>query len=168
MLVLADKYEVLAAAAVANVKIPIADNAGPGAVKIVEDGTVPDTPFETGRVSKEAGERTLHQLKRAVAMVNCDEADAVVFMPLNKTSLHLAGMHEEDELRWFAKHFNHEGTTSEINILPGLWTARVTSHVGIKDVAARVTKSAVLNAIELLNSLLSVEWPQLPSLCPMC
>ena len=154
MLVLADTSEVLAAAAVANVTIPIAENVGPGAVRIVEDGTAPNTPFEIGRISKEAGERTLHRLSRAVAMVKRDKADAIVFTPLNKTSLHLAGMHEEDELRWFAKCFNHEGTTSEINILPGLWTARVTSHVGIKDVSARVTKSAVLNAIELLHTLL--------------
>ena len=87
-------------------------------------------------------------------MVKRDEADAIVFTPLNKTPLHLAGMHEEDELRWFPKCFNHEGTTSEINIVPGLWTARVTSHVGIKDISARFTKSAVLNAIELLDTLL--------------
>lgn len=154
LLVLADRCEVEAAASVANVTIPISEVAGPESVKVLDDGTAPTISIGRGKVSKEAGERTFHQLKRAVAMVNRDEADAIVFTPLNKTSLHMAGMHEEDELRWFAKHLNHDGTTSEVNIIPGLWTARVTSHVAIKDVSSRISKSTVFDAVELLNNLL--------------
>ncbi|KAJ5818576.1 hypothetical protein N7474_004167 [Penicillium riverlandense] len=154
LLVLADRCEIEAAASVANVTIPISEVAGPESVKVLDDGTAPTISIERGKVSQEAGERTLHQLKRAVAMVNRDEADAIVFTPLNKTSLHMAGMHEEDELRWFAMHLNHEGPTSEVNIIPGLWTARVTSHVAIKDVSSRISKSAVFSAINLLNTLL--------------
>jgi len=51
-------------------------------------------------------------------------------------------------------HLNHKGFTSEINIIPGLWTARVTSHIGIKDVSARISQNGVHHAIELLNNLL--------------
>ncbi|KAJ5712249.1 hypothetical protein N7493_008717 [Penicillium malachiteum] len=148
LIVLADRREVEAAALTANVSVP--DD-----IRILDDGTAPLTPIERGKISKEAGERTLHQLKRAVALVNQGEADAIVFTPLNKTSLHMAGMHEEDELRWFAMHLNHKGTTSEVNIIPGLWTARVTSHVAIKDVSARISESSVYNAIALLHKLLS-------------
>jgi 4-hydroxythreonine-4-phosphate dehydrogenase len=104
--------------------------------------------------SEAAGARVLHQLRRAVALVNDGEADAIVFAPLNKTSLHLAGMKHEDELRWFADELGYTGTTSELNILDGLWTARVTSHVGIEDVAALVTQERVVAAIELLNGVL--------------
>lgn len=147
LLVLADRSEVEAAAKTANVTVP-------EDLTILDDGTAPLTPIEMGKISKEAGERTLHQLKRAVALVNQGEADAIVFTPLNKTSLHMAGMHEEDELRWFAMHLNHDGFTSEVNILPGLWTSRVTSHVGIKDVSSRVSRAGVSGAIELLHQLL--------------
>ncbi|KAJ5625735.1 hypothetical protein N7510_002044 [Penicillium lagena] len=155
LLVLSDRSEVEAAASVANVTIPISEVAGPESVKVLDDGTAPIISIERGKVSKEAGQRTFHQLKRAVAMVNRDEADAIVFTPLNKTSLHMAGMHEEDELRWFAMQLNHEGATSEVNIIPGLWTARVTSHVAIKDVSSRISKSTVFNAVDLLNNLLT-------------
>jgi 4-hydroxy-L-threonine phosphate dehydrogenase PdxA len=154
--VLADLAEVKAAAFVAGVTIPISDVAGPNGVKVLDDGSTPTTPIQVGEVSKEAGERALYQLKRAVAMANKGEVDAIVFTPLNKTSLHMAGMQEEDELRWFAKYLKHYGVTSEINIIDGLWTARVTSHVGIKDVAAIITARAVTGAIELLNVLLYV------------
>lgn len=51
-------------------------------------------------------------------------------------------------------HLNHTGFTSEINIIPGLWTARVTSHIGIKDVSSRISQNGVHHAIELLNDLL--------------
>ena len=55
MQVLADSSEVLAAAAVANVTMPIADNAGLGAVRIVEDGTAPNTPFESEESQRKPG-----------------------------------------------------------------------------------------------------------------
>jgi 4-hydroxy-L-threonine phosphate dehydrogenase PdxA len=161
--VLADRSEVDAAAAIAGVEIPIADEPSADAVTVLDDGTA-TVVIPPKQVSKEAGERTLHQLRRAIAMANAGEVGAIVFTPLNKTSLHLGGMHEEDELRWFAKELHHDGVTSEINIIPGMWTARVTSHIGIKDVAARITRTGVTDAIRLLNDLLhdsGVEKPRL-------
>jgi 4-hydroxy-L-threonine phosphate dehydrogenase PdxA len=152
--VLADRSEVDAAAAVAGVEIPIADEPSADAVAVLDDHSAPTTPIPPKQVSKEAGERVLHQLRRAIAMANAGEIGAIVFTPLNKTSLHLGGMHEEDELRWFAKELHHNGVTSEINIIPGMWTARVTSHIGIKDVASRITRKGVTDAIRLLHDLL--------------
>lgn len=95
----------------------------------------------------------MHQLQRGLDMAQAGKIDAIVFGPLNKTSLKLAGMAEEDELRWFAKQLNFTGTTSEINIAGPLWTGRVTSHVGLEKVAAMITKQSTINAIELLNQL---------------
>lgn len=162
--VLADRAEVDAAAAVAGVSFPIADEPSADAVAVLDDHSAPSEPIPAKQVSKEAGERALHQLRRAIAMANAGEVGAIVFTPLNKTSLHLGGMHEEDELRWFAKELHHDGVTSEINIIPGMWTARVTSHIGIRDVAARITRQGVTDAIRLLNDLLrdsGVEKPRL-------
>ncbi|GFZ51171.1 hypothetical protein JCM24511_08929 [Saitozyma sp. JCM 24511] len=153
--VLADVSEVQAAAAIAGVTVAISDRPGPDFVAVLDDHSAPSVPIPRGVVSREAGERTLHQLKRAVAMANDGLVGAIVFLPLNKTSLHLGGMHEEDELRWFAKELSYDGFTSEINIIEGLWTARVTSHVGIKDVASRIKASTVTDTIGLLNTLLS-------------
>ena len=150
--VLADLSEVHRAASLANVSIPIIATAGPTGVQVLDDHTAPLTPIEVGKVSKAAGERVMHQLTRGVELANAGKIDAIFFTPLNKTSCHLAGMHEEDELRWFAKALKYDGVTSEINITTGLWTSRVTSHIGIKDVASRVTKQGVFDAIELLHT----------------
>jgi 4-hydroxythreonine-4-phosphate dehydrogenase len=97
----------------------------------------------------------MHQLRRAVALANEGKVEAILFTPLNKTSLKLGGMNEEDELRWFAKELNYTGTTSELNVLPGLWTARVTSHIPISEVAERITPENVTAAIRLLHGVLS-------------
>jgi Pyridoxal phosphate biosynthesis protein len=152
--VLADRSEVDAAAAIAGVEIPFSEVPRPGYATLLDDQSAPAEPIPPRQVSRQAGERTMHQLRRAVALANDGTVGAIVFTPLNKTSLHLGGMHEEDELRWFAKELGYEGTTSEINIIEGLWTARVTSHIGIRDVAERVTATGVTAAIELLNDLL--------------
>ncbi len=154
ILVLADRSELDAAAAVVGVEIPLSDEPRPGYATLLDDGSAPTTPIPPKQVSEEAGARALHQLRRAIALANAGEVGAIVFTPLNKTSLHLAGMNEEDELRWFAKELHYDGVTSEINIIPGMWTARVTSHIGIRDVASRVTTQGVTDAIRLLNDLL--------------
>ena len=152
--ILADVSEVASAAQVAGVTIPISDTPRVGYAVVLDDGTAPAVPIEIKKVSLEAGQRVKHQLHRALALANSGDVDAIVFAPLNKTSLHLAGMHEEDELRWFAKELGHTGVTSELNVLPGLFTARVTSHIPISEVAAKIKTPAVLAAIQLLDSVL--------------
>jgi 4-hydroxy-L-threonine phosphate dehydrogenase PdxA len=155
LIVVADKSEVEAAAAGANVILPpFTEKPGPDSISIFEDGSAPSVPIPRGVASKEAGERSMHQLRRAISLANNGEADAIVFTPLNKTSLHWAGMDEIDQLRWFATHLKYGGPTSEINISPTLWTSRVTSHVALKDVSSHITKQGVIDSIRLLNTLL--------------
>lgn len=124
-------------------------------IQILNDNTAAQySPSITrGEVSKSSGARCIYQLKRALKMVQAGEIDGIVFAPLNKSSLKLAGMTEEDELRWFANQLGFRGTTSEINIAGPLWTARVTSHVGLEQVSGRINKESTLGAIELLHRL---------------
>ncbi|KAL5337702.1 hypothetical protein BJX70DRAFT_409038 [Aspergillus crustosus] len=127
--------------------------AGAHGIQILDDNSAAQYSTTRGEVSQTSGARSIHQLKRALKLVQAGEIDAIVFAPLNKSSLKLAGMTEEDELRWFANQLEFKGVTSEINIAGQLWTARVTSHIGVEDVAARITKDSTLKAIELLHRL---------------
>ncbi len=152
--VLADAEELAAAATVAGVEIPLADTPSAGFATILDDNSAPAAPIPPQQVSVEAGARAIHQLTRALAMANAGEVDAIVFTPLNKTSLKLAGMNHEDELRWFAHELGYDGVTSELNVLAELTTARVTSHIPLSEVAANITTPRVTAAIELLNQTL--------------
>lgn len=154
--ILADHSELKAAQlAAGGVEVSLSSTAGPEGAQLLDDNTAPagDAQIPLAQVTTAAGERTMHQLRRAVRLAKTGQVDAIVFAPLNKSSLKLAGMCEEDELRWFAKQLEFPGTTSEINISGDLWTARVTSHVGVEKVAGLVTRESTLKAIELLHRL---------------
>lgn len=155
VVVLADECEFQSALADAgNPTVAVSTGAaGPHGVQILGDDTAAQYPAVRGEVCEASGARCIYQLKRGLKMVKANEIDAIVFAPMNKSSLKLAGMTEEDELRWFAKQLEFTGTTSEINIAGPLWTARVTSHIGVEEVAARITKESTLKAIELLQRL---------------
>jgi 4-hydroxythreonine-4-phosphate dehydrogenase len=84
-------------------------------------------------------------------MVQDGEADALCFAPLNKGAMRLGGMHQEDEMRWFAQELSHTGTCGEFNVLGNLWTGRVTSHVALREVAGLLTPAGVAGAIGMLT-----------------
>ena len=155
IVILADHSELETAILDAGgVTFPVSDRpAGLDNIQILDDGTASKYPFTRSEVSERSGARCIYQLKRALKMVQAGEIDAIVFAPLNKSSLKKAGMTEEDELRWFANQLNYKGRTSEINIAGPLWTGRVTSHIGIEEVAQHITKDNTLQAIELLHRL---------------
>lgn len=161
--VLASVTELSAIADEAGVSVSVAEQPSSEAVAVV-GSRFSDREVPRGRISREAGERALADLTDALAMFQRGEVDGIMFTPLNKSALHLAGMHEEDELRWFAKSLEYSGTTSELNFVPGLTTSRVTSHVSIKEVAGLINARGVVESIRLLNSVVQgtgVERPRL-------
>ena len=153
--VLADAAEIDDAARRAGVAVPLAAKPSEAAAALLDDASAPDRAIEIGVVSQAAGARALHQLRRALALVRDGRVDAIVFSPLNKASAHLGGMRQEDELRWFAGEFGVTGVTSELNVVDRLWTARVTSHISIAQVPARITVERTVGTIGLLHSMLS-------------
>lgn len=113
-----------------------------------------DATFEPGVAGADNGRFMLDALKLGIDLVQAGRADALCFGPLNKSALRKGGMVEEDEMRWFAKLLDHAGTCGELNVLDTLWTARVTSHMPLKDVSAHLTPAAVADAIRMLTTAL--------------
>ncbi len=117
-------------------------------------------PFDTidaadvtpGEATRKGGLSILACLDRALEMAAGGEVDGIMFLPFNKAAMHMADLGHEDEIRWMAKWWgeraNHVG---EINIMAGLWTSRVTSHVPLKDVASLMSGEAIFEAIRLLD-----------------
>ena len=117
---------------------------------LLEFETSRTTEFRAGECNEASGRYTMQTLQIALDAVTQDLADAIVFAPLNKHALHLAGMHTPDEMHWFAERLNFTGAISEFNVLDGLWTSRVTSHIAHKDVAVQLTIPRIEQAITLL------------------
>jgi 4-hydroxythreonine-4-phosphate dehydrogenase len=107
-----------------------------------------------GRVGADSGRYCLETLSVALDLTRRGVTDALVFGPLNKHALHMAGMQTSDELHWFAERLGHHGPVCEFNVLDGLWTSRVTSHIALKEVPALITREGVLQAIGLIHGTL--------------
>ena len=107
--------------------------------------------FERGASTAIGGRYCLDTLKMALQAYAKGLVDAILFAPLNKHSLHMAGMKSNDEMQWFVEQLGFDGPVCEFNVLDGLWTSRVTSHIALKDVPARITPAGVTRGIELIN-----------------
>jgi 4-hydroxy-L-threonine phosphate dehydrogenase PdxA len=110
--------------------------------------------FAPGQAQADNGRYMLQGLAAGVDLVLSGRADAFCFAPLNKSALRAGGMHQEDELRWFAEYLDFTGECGELNVLRNLWTARVTSHVALRDVSDLLSPQKVANAIRMIGEAL--------------
>jgi len=110
--------------------------------------------FAPGVAQADNGRFMLQALAEGVDLVRSGAADAFCFAPLNKGALRMGGMHQEDELRWFSEYLGFDGECGELNVLRNLWTARVTSHVALRDVSALLSPTKVANAIRMITEAL--------------
>src|SRR5689334_21736467 len=103
------------------------------------------------QASRIAGEYTLGALRAGIAALQSRAIDAFVYAPLNKHAMKLAGLPHDHALHLFAELLGHTGPLSEINGCGRLWTARVTSHVPLRDVARLVTVDKIREVGRLLH-----------------
>jgi 4-hydroxythreonine-4-phosphate dehydrogenase len=104
-----------------------------------------------GECSQAAGAVALQALATATTLAREGAVQGIVFAPLNKHSLRLAGMQEEDELRFMQGLLGVHSFTCEFNITDGLWTSRVTSHVPLREVADLITQESVRDAVHIID-----------------
>ncbi|HEX7892525.1 MAG TPA: 4-hydroxythreonine-4-phosphate dehydrogenase PdxA [Ramlibacter sp.] len=107
-----------------------------------------------GECSVPAGQAVLQALTVATELAKHGAVQGILFAPLNKHSLRLAGMDEEDELRFMQQRFEVPGFTCEFNITDQLWTSRVTSHVPLREVADLITQESVGEAVHIIDKAL--------------
>lgn len=104
-----------------------------------------------GELTKPSGDFAMANFRHALALANAGAVDAVTFSPFNKASMRLSHPAYEDEVVFMNEFLGFKGTASEFNILPGLWNARVTSHVPISGVAALIKKDTILRSLKLTH-----------------
>ena len=75
---------------------------------------------------------------------------------MNKTSLKLGGNQYSDELQLIAHKLKIKNFCCEFNVLDNFWTARVTSHIPIKEVAQNITKENIMKLIKLIDKVMKL------------
>ena len=107
--------------------------------------------YKLSECSKESGESVLSALNLALELAKENKIHAINFGPFNKTSLKLGGNKYSDELHLMAEKLEVKNFFCEFNVIDNFWTARVTSHIPIKEVPDHVKKEKIIKPIKLIN-----------------
>ncbi|MEE9249645.1 MAG: 4-hydroxythreonine-4-phosphate dehydrogenase PdxA [Alphaproteobacteria bacterium] len=107
--------------------------------------------FRPGEVWSGAGAHVLELLRLSADSAASREVDAVVYAPLNKQAMMEGGLDREDEMMFLADYLDCKQYVCELNTIDGLWTSRVTSHIPLSEVAARITVEAIGDAVAILH-----------------
>jgi 4-hydroxythreonine-4-phosphate dehydrogenase len=113
--------------------------------------TVQPTQVHRARAEAAGGASVLAVLNRCLAAARAGHIDAICFAPLNKYAMKLGGLKHEDELHYFAAYLGVTSYFCEFNTLDSLWTARVSSHVPLKDAASYLTRERIVAATRLIH-----------------
>lgn len=116
--------------------------------------TIAPENVRIAEVTVEGGGSSLRCLDKAMDLAMSGKVDGILFAPFNKAAMTAAGLNAEDEHRYMARYMGFDGYHSEINVLDELMTTRVTSHIGLKDVAANIDEAGVLRAVGLAHDTL--------------
>lgn len=103
----------------------------------------------SGQASATGGAYMLEGLRNAAAAVVEGRIDGVLYAPLNKQAMSLAGHKALDELHYFRELLGVDGFCCELNNQGSLWTVRVTSHVPLREVADLITPDNIRKATSL-------------------
>ena len=127
-----------------------ADYAG-GVPNLLDLPAVDPAQAPFGKVSVAAGAAVLEWFGRALDLAMAGQVDGICFMPFNKQAMRKAGLDAEDELQWARARLGHEGRASEFNVVDGMWNARVTSHIPLREVADRLTVQDIVESVVLTD-----------------
>jgi 4-hydroxythreonine-4-phosphate dehydrogenase len=162
ILIISDERVFRAGCAVAGLDPPVRTISDPGAMDF-SDGrpnllhlpVLDPARVPLGKVSVQAGSAVLQCFGTALDLARDGSVDGVCFMPFNKEAMHRAGLGAEDELQWAKKHLRLEGRVGEYNVIDGMWNARVTSHVPLREVADLLSVERIVDAITLADATLT-------------
>ena len=107
--------------------------------------------YKLSENSAQSGESVIEALNCALELAKEKKIGAINFGPFNKTSLKLAGSMYEDELHLMADKLEVKDFFCELNVVDNFWTARVTSHIPLKDVPKYIKKENILKPIRLID-----------------
>ncbi len=148
-----DRAQTFASVTVKSTVISHFDEAKAGlsflALPMLQESDVP-----LGKANAHAGRAILRTLEFCLDAARAKQINAICFAPLNKQAMKLGGLAFDDEASHFANYLGVRDFYCEFNTLGDLWTARVSSHVPLKDVAKYITTERITAAASLIHKAL--------------
>lgn len=116
--------------------------------------TLSEEEVTLGKLNPKSGKAVFSTLLFVLDMALDKKIDGFIFAPFNKEAMTLGGLPHHSELDLFKETFKQPDIPGEVSVLDDLWTTRVTSHVGISQVSALITKESVYKTICFMDRML--------------
>lgn len=113
----------------------------------------PDTPIETGKVSRDGGAQAYHAVEIATRLAMERRIAGIVTAPLNKEALHLAGHDYAGHTEMLA---DLTGVRGSVMMLAhgDFRVSHVSTHCALQDVTARATADRISRVVDLTEDTL--------------
>ncbi|MBK3663528.1 4-hydroxythreonine-4-phosphate dehydrogenase PdxA [Bradyrhizobium diazoefficiens] len=126
--------------------------AAKGDALFVDHGHLDPKEVEPKTATLAGGQFALTNYRHALELARDGRVDAVCFTPFNKQAMRYARADYDDEIAFSAEVAGLKTPASEFNVLGELWNARVTSHIPLKDVAAKLSSERIHRALTLTDA----------------
>jgi 4-hydroxythreonine-4-phosphate dehydrogenase len=117
-----------------------------------------------GRATPKAGALVLESLAFVARALQANDIDGAMFAPLNKQAMRNAGLTHEDELEYVAEQIGFKGPCCELNVLDGLWSSRVTSHIPLGKVTENLSVAAICEGAYVIDNALKMSGMERPKI----
>ena len=104
--------------------------------------------YTVGQVCVCAAKAAMETRIMCLDLCAAGKLDGLMIAPINKEGMKKAGYMYEDGIRLAKAHLNIKERCGEINIIDGLWTTRVTSHIPLRDVCDTLTVDNIYETIK--------------------
>lgn len=122
-----------------------------GGVALLDLANLDPAEIEYGAASDVGGAFALDNFRTALGLARHGLVDAVCYTPFNKQAMRMSYPPYEDELTLMEEEIGAKSGAAEFNAQEQLWSARVTSHVPISQVASLITREALLKRLRLTD-----------------
>lgn len=119
-----------------------------GAIDVLDLHNLKPADYKFGRISREAGRASIEYIEKAVELAIKGTIDAITTAPISKEAINKAGHKYPGHTEILAK-LTSTRRYAMMLIAGPLKVVHVTTHIPLRKVAEQITKSRVLETIEL-------------------
>lgn len=150
--VIGDRKALERAVAICDVVLPLTAHNEPadGALAVIHV-PVEGLPQKFGTMSKAYGEASFRYIKKAVDLIQADEATCLVTAPINKEALNAAGHHYDGHTGMLA-HLTGSKSSWMLLASPTLNVLHVSTHVSLSEAIKRATPERIYETIKIGHS----------------
>jgi len=121
-----------------------------GVIDVLDLHNLKPADYQFGRISREAGRASIEYIEKAVELAVEGTVDAITTAPISKEAIDKAGYRYSGHTEILAK-LTGTRRYAMMLIAEPLKVVHVTTHIPLGKVAEQITKSRVLETIELAN-----------------